>query len=56
MRPMHHYKPEKCIDCACCSVEEMKCYPNDRDCHTEYDLDEEDLITPDYCDFFVPKR
>ena len=53
---MHHYKPEKCIDCACCNVEEMKCYPNDRDCEGEYELTEKDLTTPARCDFFVPKE
>ena len=50
-----HYKPEKCIDCACYDKEKMKCYPNDIDCHSEYDLDESDLVTPKRCDFFKPK-
>ena len=46
----------KCIECACCSVEEMKCYPNSKDCHNEYDLTEEDLTKPAYCDFFISKK
>lgn len=56
MKPMHHFKLEKCIDCACCNVEEMKCYPNDRDCLRVYDLEEEDLSTPAHCDFFISKE
>ena len=56
MYTKHHFKHEKCIDCACCDVEKMKCFPNDIDCHSEYDLDEEDLITPKRCDFFIPKN
>lgn len=56
MKSMHHNRLEKCIDCACCSVEEMKCYPNDSDCHKVYDLDEEDLTTPAKCDFFIRKK
>lgn len=56
MKFMHHSKLERCSDCACCNVEEMKCYPNDRDCHAIYDLDKEDLMTPDHCDFFIRKK
>ena len=51
----HHYTPEKCIDCVCCDVEKLKCYPNDVDCNEEYDLDESDLTTTCRCDFFIPK-
>lgn len=47
-------KNVKCIDCACCNVVEMKCYPNSEDCHKEYKLNKEDLITPAHCDFFIP--
>lgn len=54
MENIHHYKLEKCIDCACCNVVEMKCYPNSEDCHASYNLDKEDLITPARCDFFIP--
>ena len=46
----------KCIDCACCDVENLKCYPNDRDCMPEYDLNEEDLTSVARCDFFKPKE
>ena len=46
----------KCIDCACCNVKEMKCYPNSVDCHSVYDLDEKDLHTPARCDFFKWKN
>lgn len=53
---MHHYKPEKCIDCACCDEKKMKCYPNSIDCHSEYDLDEADLVTPKRCDFFIKRK
>lgn len=52
----HHYKHEKCIDCACCDIEQMKCFPKDIDCHEEYDLDEEDLVMPKRCDFFISKN
>ena len=45
----------KCIDCACCNVEKMKCYPNSNDCDREYDLTEDDLTTEEYCDFFISK-
>lgn len=46
----------KCIDCACCDVEKMKCYPNDSDCKSEYDLDESNLVTTPRCDFFKKKE
>lgn len=45
----------KCIDCACCDVGKMKCYPNDEDCEKEYELDDDDLHTPAHCDFFKSK-
>ena len=32
-----------CADCACADREHMKCYPNDRDCEAEYNLDEDEL-------------
>lgn len=41
----------KCIECACCNKEEMKCYPKSQDCGKEYDLTEEDLYTEQKCDF-----
>ena len=49
-------KPVRCIDCACCNVEEMKCYPNDEDCHKEYNLEVEDLVNPAICDFFIHNK
>lgn len=56
MRPMHHFKPERCIDCSCCDADQMECRPNDPDCHERYDLDEGDLVNPKRCDFFIPKQ
>ena len=53
---LHHCKPEKCIDCECCNVTTLTCHPNDTDCKAEYDLTEEDLVTPQRCDFFKPKQ
>lgn len=41
----------KCIECACCNKEEMKCYPKSTDCRKEYNLTEEDLYTEQRCDF-----
>lgn len=52
---LHNNKQQRCIDCACCDAENMKCYPNDDDCESEYDLSEADLTTADYCDFFKQK-
>ena len=49
-------KPVRCIDCACCNVEEMKCRPNDEDCLKEYNLELEDLVNPAICDFFIPNN
>lgn len=46
----------KCIDCGCCDAEKMKCYPNSIDCHSEYDLDDADLVTPKRCDFFIKRK
>ena len=44
----------RCIDCVCCNVEKMKCYPNSEDCHKEYNLEKEDLDNLAPCDFFIP--
>ena len=46
----------KCIDCVCCNVEKMKCYPDSEDCEKEYDLDDDDLHIPAHCDFFKAKE
>ena len=46
----------KCIDCICCNKEEMKCYPNSRDCEKKYELTEEDLYTEQKCDFAKRKE
>lgn len=46
----------KCIECACCNKEEMKCYPKSQDCEKEYDLTEEDLYTDAKCDFGAYKN
>ena len=45
----------KCIDCKHCDVKNLKCYPESKDCHSEYDLTEEDLKTANICDFFKNK-
>ena len=42
----------KCKDCACCDATNLMCYPNSKDCHKEYKLDEKDLYTEEKCDFF----
>lgn len=46
-------KEHKCIECAHCDVNDMKCHPDSKDCEEEYDLLFEDLIKEDVCDFFV---
>lgn len=45
----------KCIECACCNKEEMKCYPKSQDCKKEYDLTEKDLYAEQKCDFAKKK-
>lgn len=41
----------KCIECACCDEEKMKCFPKSLDCEREYNLTEEDLRMEKVCDF-----
>lgn len=52
----YNAKSHLCIDCACCDKDNLKCYPNDPDCMSEYDLDENDLYTEKPCDLFKPLR
>ena len=44
----------KCIDCIHCDVKHKKCYPNSKDCRSEYDLTEDDIykLSDERCDFF----
>ncbi len=48
-------KKHKCEDCIHCDIKTLKCYPQSRDCHSEYDLTEEDLHNLGLCDFFKHK-
>lgn len=49
-------KKHCCKDCSHCSIEEMKCYPESRDCRVEYTLTEEDLVNYERCDFYKEKN
>ena len=51
---LRYRKQHKCSDCRFCDEWSMKCYPESDDCLPSYDLDEEDLNEPGYCDFFQP--
>ena len=44
----------KCIECQHCDVEKKKCFPGSRDCHSEYDLTDDDIYkySTERCDFF----
>lgn len=46
----------KCIDCAHCDEEKLLCHPESEDCREEYQLNENDLYTEDWCDFFKRKE
>ena len=50
--------PYKCIDCEHCDAANHKCYPESRDCKSEYDLTDEDIYqaSTDRCDFYSAKR
>ena len=37
------YKEIRCLDCKHCNAELKKCYPESRDCDSEYDLTDEDI-------------
>lgn len=45
----------KCIDCANCDEENLLCRPESADCNEEYELDNKDLYTEAWCDFFKEK-
>lgn len=49
---MYDRGKHKCLDCKHCDIEHMKCFPNSKDCRSEYNLNENDLKTENYCDFF----
>lgn len=42
----------ECRSCKHCDIENLKCYPESRDCESEYDLAREDLDNPEICDFY----
>lgn len=41
-----------CVCSNCIHANEMKCYPNSKDCRKEYDLEETDFSELKPCDFF----
>ena len=43
-----------CRYCKHCDIENLKCYPESRDCEPEYDLTKEDLDRLEICDFYEP--
>lgn len=52
---MNRFNAE-CNYCIHCDAEKLMCYPNDPDCHKEYELDWGDLYSPKRCDFFEEKE
>lgn len=48
------YKEIRCLDCKHCNAELKKCYPESRDCDSEYDLTDEDIYEyhKNNCDFY----
>ena len=48
----------KCIDCKHCDEDKRKCFPESKDCKSEYDLTDEDIyqMSTDRCDFYSPKK
>lgn len=51
---MNKQKEHKCRYCKHCDIKTLKCYPESRDCESEYDLTKEDLDRLEICDFFEP--
>lgn len=46
-----------CKECIHCDVENMKCYPESKDCRSEYSLTPYDIEKgTDRCDFFEYKN
>lgn len=41
-----------CAFCIHANREKMKCYPESKDCKSEYDLEEKDFYIECNCDFF----
>ena len=48
-------KKHKCIDCEYCDLEQKKCFPQSKDCSTEYNLSDKDIYYEEKCDFFKCK-
>lgn len=44
-----------CSNCKHANKNEMKCYPNSKDCRKEYDLEETDFYELKPCDFYEEK-
>ena len=44
----------RCRDCIHCNITDKKCYPESKDCRSEYDLTDDDIneYTTDRCDFY----
>lgn len=50
---MNNNQKHLCKGCIYCDTEKKKCYPNSKDCHSEYDLTEDDIYNiADKCDFY----
>ena len=47
-------EPHRCLDCRFCDAQNLVCYPESEDCLPMYELEEEDLAKPGFCDFFKP--
>lgn len=48
-------KVSGCNFCIHADKENMKCFPNSKDCAYEYDLKEEDFKKECFCDFYHKK-
>lgn len=53
---LRHREKHKCSDCRFCDEESLKCYPESEEYIPPIYLDEEDLMTPGYCDLFEPVK
>lgn len=51
-------KEHRCKDYIHCDSDNLKCYPQSKDCRSEYDLTIEDIekYTNDRCDFYREKK
>lgn len=41
-----------CVDCIHCDPNNLLCHPQSKDCLEEYQLEETDLYTEEWCDYF----